>query len=175
MAKVDKEYTWRMQGMTHALEVVRENGIEALAKEVKMRGFTRVPLGVTDSEWRRFVDVISTNLYNMTITTAAMALHDGFGFGKDRLRKWKSVFDKKVEHAMNIDWLGEHYVSFEDYANYLNELYDVGIDINVLARVQKTNDALIPGYRQASVDRIMEILKDGGFNEAAEYLDKKVR
>lgn len=175
MAKVDKEYTWRMQGMIHALEVVRENGIEALAKEVKMRGFTRVPLGVTDSEWRRFVDVISTNLYNMTITTAAMALHDGFGFGKDRLRKWKSVFDKKVEHAMNIDWLGEHYVSFEDYANYLNELYDVGIDINVLARVQKTNDALIPGYRQASVDRILEILKDGGFNEAAEYLDKKVR
>ena len=175
MAKVDKEYTWRRQGMTHALEVVRENGIEALAKEVKMRGFTRVPLGVQDSEWRRFVDVISTNLYNMTITTAAMALHDGFGFGKDRLRKWKSVFDKKVEHAMNIDWLGEHYVSFEDYANYLNELYDVGIDINVLARVQKTNDALIPGYRQASVDRILEILKDGGFNEAAEYLDKKVR
>lgn len=175
MAKVDKEYTWRMQGMTHALEVVRENGIEALAKEVKMRGFTRVPLGVPDSEWRRFVDVISTNLYNMTITTAAMALHDGFGFGKDRLRKWKSVFDKKVEHAMNIDWLGEHYVSFEDYANYLNELCDVGIDINVLARVQKTNDALIPGYRQASVDRILEILKDGGFNEAAEYLDKKVR
>ena len=137
MAKVDKEYTWRMQGMTHALEVVRENGIEALAKEVKMRGFTRVPLGVPDSEWRRFVDVISTNLYNMTITTAAMALHDGFGFGKDRLRKWKSVFDKKVEHAMNIDWLGEHYVSFEDYANYLNELYDIGIEINVLARVQR--------------------------------------
>lgn len=59
--------------------------------------------------------------------------------------------------------------------NYLNELYDIGIEINVLARVQKTNDALIPGYRQASVDRIMEILKDGGFNEAAEYLDKKVR
>ena len=140
-----------------------------------MRGFTKVPLGVPDSEWRRFVDVISTNLYNMTITTAAMALHDGFGFGKDRLKKWKSVFDKKVEHAMNIDWLGEHYVSFEDYANYLNKLYDVGIDINVLARVQKTNDALIPGYRQASVDRILEILKDGGFDEAAEYLDKKVR
>lgn len=66
-------------------------------------------------------------------------------------------------------------MSFEDYANYLNELYDIGIEINVLARVQKTNDALIPGYRQASVDRIMEILKDGGFNEAAEYLDKKVR
>ena len=37
MAKADKEYTWRMQGMTHALEVVRENGVEALAKEVKMR------------------------------------------------------------------------------------------------------------------------------------------
>ena len=150
---------------------------DALLRKATDEAVQRVDKVIADKilEAEETIQETVDRFVNMTITTAAMALHDGFGFGKDRLKKWKSVFDKKVEHAMNIDWLGEHYVSFEDYANYLNELYDVGIDINVLTRVQKTNDALIPGYRQASVDRILEILKDGGFDEAAEYLDKKVR
>lgn len=36
MAKVDKEYTWRMHGMTHALEVAKKSDIDGLEKEVRI-------------------------------------------------------------------------------------------------------------------------------------------
>ena len=43
MAKADKEYTWRMQGMTHALEVAKKSGVDGLEREVRMRGFINMP------------------------------------------------------------------------------------------------------------------------------------
>ena len=175
MAKVDKEYTWRMQGMTHALEVAKKSGVDGLEKEVRMRGLLRAPLAYTNTQIDNFWGQLSQNLYATVITVSAMSLHDAFGFGKERIRRWKNEFNKKTESALNLDWLGEHFVSLEDYAVYLNEQYDLGIDVSRVAVCQDSYDDGNKNFRKASVDRMIELLKEGGFDDAAEYLDGKVR
>lgn len=46
MAK-NKEEQARMEGMAYALRVARERGIDGLEKEIRMRGITNLPVGVS--------------------------------------------------------------------------------------------------------------------------------
>lgn len=175
MAKADKEYTWRMQGMTHALEVAKKSGIDGLEKEVRIRGFLNMPTGMTVTQKDTFVEYVTRNLYATVTTAAAMALHDVFGFGRTRLQKWKADFDEKAENATNLDWAGEHFVTMEDYATYLNEQFQLSIDEERVAGCQSNYDNTNKDFRKASVERILDLLKNGGYQEAADFLDKKVR
>ena len=42
MAKITKEFQWRMEGMVAAYKIVEEKGIEELKKELKMRNFLKI-------------------------------------------------------------------------------------------------------------------------------------
>lgn len=49
-------------------------------------------------------------------------LHDTFGFGQKRLQQFMTEFDKATSDLMNLDYMGEHYVTlagYEDAAAYL--------------------------------------------------------
>ena len=48
MAKMDKEYEARMQGMLYAANIVKEHDLEYLEKEIKRRGVIKSPLECTD-------------------------------------------------------------------------------------------------------------------------------
>ncbi|MFR6513276.1 MAG: hypothetical protein ACLUP8_04505 [Ruminococcus sp.] len=50
MAKRNKEFEYRMQGIMHASEVVKRSGLEGLEKDILNRGILRVPLSYTDLE-----------------------------------------------------------------------------------------------------------------------------
>ena len=41
MAKVNKEYEARMQGMIYACNLAEKEGLEALKNDIKMRGITK--------------------------------------------------------------------------------------------------------------------------------------
>lgn len=45
MAKADREFYWRMQGMLYALKIVKEKGQDALETEIRMRNVTMAHLG----------------------------------------------------------------------------------------------------------------------------------
>ena len=60
-----------------------------------------------------------------------MALNTAFGFGKKRFARLKEAFDKHTRDVMDFDYLGNHYVSLEDYANYLNKKYGCDIDVDL--------------------------------------------
>lgn len=44
MAKTTKEFEWHMQGMITAHKIVKEGGIDALTKEIRMRNMLKVDL-----------------------------------------------------------------------------------------------------------------------------------
>lgn len=174
MAKVDKEYELRMQGMIYAYNIVKEKGIEGLSADMKARNLLRAPIKYTESQLREFWNMLTKNLYNTIMTVNCIALHEEFGFGKERLHRWKEAFDKATLEAMDLDYVGMNYVTLEDYAVYLNKKYDLGIETDVVAVCQENDNANNLDYKMVKVERLVEMMKQDGYKEAAEYLEKKV-
>ena len=174
MAKRDKEFEARMQGMRYAYEYAKEKGIEELEKEMQRRNYTRIPLNVPEKEMLKFVDRVATNVYNMMLTAFLFALHDAEGFGRTRIKRVKESFDKLVRDTYDLDYMSVHYVTMGDYARELNEKYDVGIDIDKVDDVQEVSDKNREDYRMCQIDRVLEVLKEDGYKDAAEYLEAKL-
>lgn len=174
MAKVGKEFEWRMQGILYAHKLAKEQGIEALEEDIRMRGFFSVPLALGKAERENFILNVSTNLYAITLASVCMVLHDHMGFGEKRLHRFKKWFDEITEAVFDFDKVGQHYVKLEDYAAYLNETYGLGLDVERIAACQDTSASERENRNKADVNALIENLKEAGFPEASEWLAKKV-
>ncbi len=174
MGKISKEFQWRMEGILHAREVVKKDGLEGLDKEIKMRGFLQAPLVYSKGQIDGWWDELSTNLYATMTTVAGMVLREHFGFGKQRLLKFRNEFQNMTKSALDLDYLGSHYVTLEDYANELNEQFDMGIDVSRVRNCQGSYDDTDAKYRTVKLDKVLEELRAGGFEDAAQFLEMKV-
>lgn len=172
MGKLIKELQWQQEGMIKALEIVKKDGADALEKEVKMRGFFRLPLSVSQKEWDYTLNYLIENLHNTYKTVALMVLHDVFGYGKDRLGRFEENFAKKTMDATDFDYLGQHYVTLGDYARELKEKFGSKIDIERVEECQRT-------YKgeelkdMADIREVIKVLNESGFKDAAEFLERK--
>lgn len=175
MAKVDKEYEWRISGMLHALNIAKDQGIDALEKDVKMRGIYRVPLQLTDAQFQELVKTIGNASMNAIFAIVYVVLHEDCGFGEQRLKRFYQGFRKRFEDVMTFDYTGEHYVSLTDFAVMMKEKYpDIVLDINAVELEQEGNDEKNPLCGQVTVlDGIINALKLGGYFDAAEFLEEK--
>ena len=174
MAKLSKEFQWRMEGMVAAYKIVTEKGLDGLKKEMQMRNFLKVDLWAKKGEVEALHRTVSENVYVSMLTTVMFILNDTFGFGKKRLDLMKSEFDKKIENISDLDWMGEHYVRFEDYGRYLNKKFEYSFDIDRIAALQDIQDEQDKRVRRCDVDRVIVELKEAGFEDAAVWLEKKV-
>ena len=115
MARIDKLERARQEGMSYALEVAKKKGIEGLEEELRMRGITGIPIGVS----RSAVDKVIENIKNQTLDTVniltAMTLHDEFGFGAARIERFRKRFDFKTECLM------EDYVTWPEMIDALKK------------------------------------------------------
>lgn len=174
MAKPSKEFEWRMQGMIYALNIAKKDGVDALEKDIRKRNFLRAPMKFTQKEIDDFIEFMSKNLYVTTMTTQFMTLHKTLGFGKKRLQKIKEDFDKTVAEAMDFDYLGNHYSSLEDYAIYLNEKFDFGIDVERVAVCQESSTADKEYAQMANVNELIKVLREAGYEDAAGFIEAKI-
>lgn len=174
MAKRDKEYEARMQGMLYSVNVVKESGLEALEKDINKRGVLKAPLAYTDKQIDEFWKQLSENLYATMTCVTGMVLHDEFGFGKQRLHKFREEFQKATNASLDLDWLGEHYVTLEDYAVELNEKCNLGLDVARIAVCQESHDKGNAKYKMADISHVLAELKEHGFEDAAEFLERKM-
>lgn len=174
MAKVGKEFEWRMQGILYAYKLAKEQGLEALEKDIRMRGFFQTPLTLGKAERENFILNVSTNLYATTLSVVCMVLHDQLGFGKKRLHRFKKHFDEVSEAVFDFDKVGQHYVTLEDYAVYLNETYGLGLDVARIAACQNTSYTEKENRDMADVHVLIKDLKEAGFKDASEWLARKV-
>lgn len=174
MAKRDKEYEARMQGMLYALNMVKEHGVDYLEKEIKKRGIIKSPLAYTDKQIDEFWEQLSANLYATMTCVTGMVLHSAFGFGKQRLQKFREEFLDATNKTIDLDWLGEHYATLEDYAVELNEKYDLGLDVARIAVCQESHDKGNAKYKMADISHVLAELKEHGFEDAAEFLERKM-
>ena len=85
-------------------------------------------------------------------------------------------FDKATANLMSLDYMGEHYVTLEDYAVELNQKYDLGLD--VIKATLATDMADKQDARVGNVDKVTSIinaLRLAGYEDAEAYLESKRR
>lgn len=171
MASKDKDILkWRNEGMAYGLHIYKEYGAEEFERQVKMR----VPMGVsmkfTPGELDETIESITKNTYNLLLSLFYTALHDGFGFGKERLTKCRKLVEEMSFVADRFDPLGRHYISFEDYAEEANRLYDFQIDLDALKKVQELHEGNERKY--VAIDALVRKFKQEGKEDLAEEFNK---
>lgn len=174
MARMDKEFEYRMQGMIYAYNVVKQGGIEALTTDLKRRNILKAPMKFTATQIKEFWDMLSANLYNNMITAVCYTLNDNFGFESKKIQSFKQEFDRNIQSALDLDYMGEHYVKLEDYAVELNEKFNMGIDVSRVSMCQDYYDKEDAKFQTCKVERVLKELRENGFEEAAEFLEKKM-
>ena len=92
-------------------------------------------------------------------TVAGMVLRENFGFGKQRLLKFRNEFQNMTKSALDLDYLGSHYVTLEDYANELNEQFDMEIDASRVRNCQGSYDETDAKFRTVKLDKVLEELR----------------
>ena len=175
MARKDKDFDLRMQGMLYAFNVVKKEGIEALEKDIKTRGVLCTPLRYTKGEIDKFLEYLKTNFYHTMLSVSCIALEEVYGFKKTRLQRFKKAFMNVAERTLDLDYIGENYVTMEDYAVYLNEQYDLGVDVEVVSVCQQNTNENNVMYHIPKVERLVEIMRQEGHQEAADWLEEKIR
>lgn len=165
-SKADETIKWRNEGMAYALKIVKECGVEKLEEQVRLRGLLKVSLKFTAEELDKTLHAIGDRVYNNILTMVYAVLHDDFGYGNTRLRRFKTNFDKKVFLVSHQDPVGRHYARFIDYADEANRLIGMGIDIDAIRDTQIANDENDRKY--VAADETIKFLKHKGFNEAAD-------
>lgn len=169
-----KEYKWRREGMLYAHKIVKEGGLEALDKEIKMRGFLKLDIWAKKEDVEHLQRELGTNLYNSMLSTMFFTLHDLFGFAGKRLHKLKDGFDKNVGNIFNLDWVGNNYLRFEDYAVYVNENFGFNFEASRIAALHDLQLEGQEGHKRLDRASTVEWLRDNGFPDAAAALEKEI-
>lgn len=170
MAKRDKDYEIRMQSMIYAYNKAKEEGLDALERDIKMRGITRIPLVYKEEDARKMMYIIGNNVTMNVLTVSCVVLNELYGFGQKRLRDFMDQFTKRTDLVVDMDYMGTHYATLDGYAVEINEKYNLGIDVGVLATCQELSDQNNPRYHMCQVEEVIASLERDGFQEAADRL-----
>lgn len=91
MAK-NKEMEYYRAGMERAYRLYKEEGPEALEKEIRFRNVTGVNARLTYREIDTGIEEIKRLTIETVLTMAMGTLYSEFGFGKKRLERFRDIF-----------------------------------------------------------------------------------
>ena len=172
MKKSNKELEARIQGMLYAHKIAKERGLDELEKEIKLRGILKLDIWADKKEVDALYDTLSTNLYQHMLVTVMYSLNHEFGYGKDRLERFKKEFDKNVLMLTKLDWMGEHYVTFEDWGKELNQKYGMNFDTTRMKELGESQDKHNEAYGRLDKATVIQRLKDAGFENATKCVER---
>lgn len=109
--------------MAFALRIAREKGVDELEKEIARRNISGINARLTHQEIDQASDRIKQMVLDTVLAMSCMTLHDEFGFGKDRLIRFKKRFSDKSECIM------DGYDSWADLLEVLEEETHVKLEI----------------------------------------------
>ena len=122
MSKVSKEELMRLSGANWALQKVKEIGIEATEKELKMRGATGLPLAFSPKDKAECEKRMRKTICTGTNMIWARILQD-----KQHMKK--AGIDKYLNYFNDLcDSLLKQYLSWEDLVESLKEEVDIYFD-----------------------------------------------
>lgn len=162
-----------LAGMINACNVVVQKGIEGLKDEIRFRGVTKAPCTEKKDVCESWINEICNNVYNTMLADVGETLDADFGFRKERMRKFRECYEKRAKATLDMNWVGNHYVTLTDYAKAMNEKYGWFIELDVVENCQKNADKDLEDYKRVKLDRLIAELTDHGYGDAAEWLLKE--
>ena len=124
MARLTKEDKWRREGMSYALRVAEEKGIDGLREDLKLRGAINLPIPVDEKLLNEFAYDIKDNVVDSMLILMAATLHDEFGFGEKRVQK---AVDRLLFKA---SCLTGNYVTWNDIIEDIKQELNIELHIN---------------------------------------------
>ena len=118
-----KEEQARLQGMSYALRVAKEKGIDGLEEELKRRQAYNIPIRISNKELQAFTDNAKNMMLDTILILTSVTLHDEFGFGHDRLNRFKERFNFKAE------CIGDDFTDWQDQIDILRE--ECGLEYSI--------------------------------------------
>ena len=97
MAKLDKAYQQRQEGMIFALKIAKEQGIDKLEQEIRNRGILKLDIWADSADMEKMYRTFNCLQNNMTVTSMLMALKREEGFGTVRLHRVYADHLKNME------------------------------------------------------------------------------
>ncbi len=124
MARIDKKmHEYRMSGARWMLDYIKEHGIEAAEKELKVRGAVFLPMEISTKQLDDMVDRVKMNTLDTVLILSAVTLRDAFDFGETRIQRFIDKFNEKTE------CLVDDYCTWEDNIKMLEE--ETGIHLGI--------------------------------------------
>lgn len=124
MAKISKEDKWRREGMSYALRIAEEKGIDGLREDLKLRGAINLPIPIDEKLLNEFAYDIKDNVVNSMLILMAATLHDEFGFGEKRVQR---AVDRLLFKA---SCLTGDYVTWNDIIEDVKQELNIELEIN---------------------------------------------
>lgn len=123
MAKDNKNMEFFRQGMLRAYQLAKDDGIEALEKELRFRNITKVNGPMLAKEIDAGLDEIKRLTFETILTMAVGVLYSEFGFGKTRLERFRKAFDDATDGLADgiVTWADICY-NIEDLTGYRSKL-----------------------------------------------------
>ena len=120
----------RQEGMSYALKIAKEGGMEALEKEIKYRNIENYwYMGLNKKETQEVKEKIALRTKGIVTCVSLLTLRDEFGFGKDRGLRFLNRFDTKIDCLIGNPEDGQT-VTLEDYAEAVRQEMGIKIEIS---------------------------------------------
>ena len=120
-----KEDTARLDGMAYALKQIKADGVEAFEKELRMRGRRDLAIPISQADLIAGSQRIKEMTLDTVLTMAVAVLHDEFGFGKQRCKRFSE------RYSLKADCLADNLVSWDDYTQMIRDELDLQIEIRL--------------------------------------------
>lgn len=165
-----KSYNHRLEGMEYALRVVKGGGVEALEREINVRGAHFIPLEVSHEATAKITAFLADRILQTFLATTLFTLSDTFGFGGKRLKAFSDAFGHNCDMVNDLDPFGGHYARISDYAEYLRGKYGIQLNTETILQVEEENQR--EQERTAKLDDVLSFLRERGFQEAADAIER---
>ena len=119
MSSLKKDEQLRREGMSYALRVAKENGVEGLENELHRRNASEVPLRITKAQMQQYSESVKENVVNHILLLSLVTLRDEFEFGAKRLKQFQERFTDKAS-CIAGDW-----TTWEEQVKVLAEEVDI--------------------------------------------------
>lgn len=130
----------RAVGLKLALQIVENDGVDGLRNEIKFREKSAINPPIAIKEIDECADELKMVLYETILCQCLMVLHDCFGFGEKRLKKFMRRWSYKQE------CMQDGLVQWADYVDEVRNNFNLEISTSAMER-----NGLIPEYIKGDV------------------------
>lgn len=113
----------RNEGMVYALNYAKENGLDELGEDIRIRNISGIPISVSRNEARKFIDETKNNCIDTILIMTMNVLVDQFDFDEEQLKDFKRRFNLKTECLLEED------INWNDLQQILIDEMNVKTDI----------------------------------------------